>query len=218
MALRFALKPDALRQTEKGRHAKTSANGAGHAFRVVTWTRYTLGASNVFLRYICVRLRRDWMCNRFDITVDELGGDSPIISNTFCPRSYPLAIYSRYCYFVRIVCIRIVVIVGGHRGFVAAFGTDLHDPVGPFSISAGPRLGLDDNRYANACFSVSRFWVSVGRVSVSSSNSRRRASMSQAPVSAIRLSPRRRRRSSLVSRWSMTRQGTSAIPSRLAAS
>jgi outer membrane protein len=51
--------------------------------------------------------------------------------------------------------------VDGHRGFVAALGMDLHNPVGPFSISAGPRLSFGDNRYANAYFSVTPFEAAV---------------------------------------------------------
>lgn len=47
--------------------------------------------------------------------------------------------------------------VDGHNGFVASFGADLHGLTGPFLVSAGPRLNVGDNRYANAYFSVSPY-------------------------------------------------------------
>jgi len=51
--------------------------------------------------------------------------------------------------------------IDGHRGLVAAMGMDLHNPVGAFSLSAGPRLSFGDDRYANAYFSVTPFEAAV---------------------------------------------------------
>ncbi len=47
--------------------------------------------------------------------------------------------------------------VDGHQGFVAALYADAYQNFGPLRVSAGPRINVGDNAYANAYYSVTPF-------------------------------------------------------------